>query len=199
MQKNSRSRFVFKKQTFVFHPFIFVTDSVYLTFRYVNAYYSGYIIYNKGTKSKEVAKMSTKKVYSFLSQAFIFSAIMLISNIIATHLPIPMPSSVIGLVILFSLLCLKVIKLEQVESLGTALTGIIGFLFVPSGISVINSLGVMGQYFIQILTVIVVATVILLAVTGLFAQFILGKDEKETEDTKELKVVNKGRKHGKVA
>ncbi len=94
------------------------------------------------------------------------------------------------LVILFSLLCLKVIKLEQVESLGTALTGIIGFLFVPSGISVINSLGVMGQYFVQILTVIVVATVILLAVTGLFAQFILGKDEKETEDTKELKVVN---------
>ncbi|GAB6616243.1 antiholin-like murein hydrolase modulator LrgA [Bacillus cereus] len=143
--------------------------------------------------------MSTKKVYSFLSQAFIFSAIMLISNIIATHLPIPMPSSVIGLVILFSLLCLKVIKLEQVESLGTALTGIIGFLFVPSGISVINSLGVMGQYFVQILTVIVVATVILLAVTGLFAQFILGKDEKETEDTKELKVANKGRKHGKVA
>ncbi|EDX66766.1 antiholin-like murein hydrolase modulator LrgA [Bacillus cereus] len=143
--------------------------------------------------------MSTKKVYSFLSQAFIFSAIMLISNIIATHLPIPMPSSVIGLVILFSLLCLKVIKLEQVESLGTALTGIIGFLFVPSGISVINSLGVMGQYFVQILTVIVVATVILLAVTGLFVQFILGKDEKETEDTKELKVVNKGRKHGKVA
>ena len=83
--------------------------------------------------------MSTKKVYSFLSQAFIFSAIMLISNIIATHLPIPMPSSVIGLVILFSLLCLKVIKLEQVESLGTALTGIIGFLFtVPPGKSCSN-------------------------------------------------------------
>lgn len=57
----------------------------------------------------------------------------------------------------------------------------------------------MSQYFIQILIVIVVATVILLAVTGLFAQFILGKDDKEIKDTKELKVVNKGRKHGKVA
>ncbi|MGE6402731.1 antiholin-like murein hydrolase modulator LrgA [Bacillus cereus] len=149
--------------------------------------------------------MSTKKVYGFLSQIFVFSAIMLVSNIISTHLPIPMPSSVIGLVVLFSLLCLKVIKLEQVESLGTALTGIIGFLFVPSGISVINSLGVMSQYFVQILTVIVVATIILLAVTGLFAQLILGKDDKETKDTKdtkdtkELKVVNKGSKHGKVA
>ncbi|HEK9100877.1 antiholin-like murein hydrolase modulator LrgA [Bacillus pfraonensis] len=143
--------------------------------------------------------MSTKKVYSFLSQAFVFSVIMFVSHIIATHLPIPMPSSVIGLVILFSLLCLKVIKLEQVESLGTALTGIIGFLFVPSGISVINSLGVMGQYFVQIITVIVVATIILLAVTGLFAQLILGKEEKETTDTKQLDVAHKGRKHGKVA
>ncbi|EMA6343387.1 antiholin-like murein hydrolase modulator LrgA [Bacillus cytotoxicus] len=143
--------------------------------------------------------MSTKKVYSFLSQAFIFSAIMLVSHMIASHLPIPMPSSVIGLVILFSLLCLKVIKLEQVESLGTALTGIIGFLFVPSGISVINSLGVMGQYFVQIITVIVVATVILLAVTGLFAQFILGKDGKEPVDTKQLDTLGKGHKHGKVA
>ncbi|ABS24141.1 antiholin-like murein hydrolase modulator LrgA [Bacillus cytotoxicus] len=143
--------------------------------------------------------MSTKKVYSFLSQAFIFSAIMLVSHMIASHLPIPMPSSVIGLVILFSLLCLKIIKLEQVESLGTALTGIIGFLFVPSGISVINSLGVMGQYFVQIITVIVVATVILLAVTGLFAQFILGKGGKEPIDTKQLDTLGKGHKHGKVA
>ncbi|EJS65923.1 murein hydrolase transporter LrgA [Bacillus cereus] len=143
--------------------------------------------------------MSTKKVYGFLSQIFVFSAIMLVSNIISTHLPIPMPASVIGLVVLFSLLCLKVIKLEQVESFGTALTGIIGFLFVPSGISVINSLGVMSQNFVQILTVIVVATIILLAVTGLSAQLMLGKDDKETKDTKELKVVNKGRKHGKVA
>ena len=49
------------RSAFVFHPFIFVTDSVYLTFRYVNAYSGGYILYNKGTKSKEVAKMSTKK------------------------------------------------------------------------------------------------------------------------------------------
>ena len=57
----------------------------------------------------------------------------------------------------------------------------------------------MGQYFVQIITVIVVATIILLAVTGLFAQFILGKDEKETTDIKQLDVVNKGRKHGKVA
>ncbi|ARF68303.1 hypothetical protein B7C51_11510 [Paenibacillus larvae subsp. pulvifaciens] len=123
--------------------------------------------------------MSTKKAVGFLTQAFIFSVIMLVSHIITALLPIPMPASVIGLVLLFVLLCLKVVKLEQVESFGAALTGIIGFLFVPSGISVMNSLGVMQQFGLQIILVIFAATAILLAVTGLFSQMILGKRSME--------------------
>ncbi|PJZ00288.1 antiholin-like murein hydrolase modulator LrgA [Bacillus vallismortis] len=117
--------------------------------------------------------MSAKKVYGFLTQAFIFAVIMLISNMIAAIVPIPIPASVVGLVLLFLLLCLKVIKLEQVETLGTSLTSLIGFLFVPSGISVMNSLGVMQQYGLQIVLVILLATIILLGATGLFSQLIL--------------------------
>ncbi|MBG9768998.1 antiholin-like murein hydrolase modulator LrgA [Bacillus vallismortis] len=117
--------------------------------------------------------MSAKKVYGFLTQAFIFAVIMLISNMIAAIVPIPIPASVVGLALLFLLLCLKVIKLEQVETLGTSLTSLIGFLFVPSGISVMNSLGVMQQYGLQIVLVILLATIILLGATGLFSQLIL--------------------------
>lgn len=117
--------------------------------------------------------MSRRKVFGFLTQAFIFAVIMLVSNGIAGMLPIPIPASVIGLVLLFTLLCTKVIKLEQVESLGTALTSLIGFLFVPSGISVMNSLGVMQEYGLLIVFVIFLATVILLGATGLFSQLIL--------------------------
>lgn len=81
---------------------------------------------------------------------------------------------------------MKVIKLEQVETLGTSLTSLIGFLFVPSGISVMNSLGVMQQYGLQIVLVILLATIILLGATGLFSQLILslsGK-RKSTADMK---------------
>ncbi|MDP4525411.1 antiholin-like murein hydrolase modulator LrgA [Bacillus halotolerans] len=117
--------------------------------------------------------MSAKKVYGFLTQAFIFAVVMLVSNMISAFVPIPIPASVVGLVLLFLLLCLKVIKLEQVETLGASLTSLIGFLFVPSGISVMNSLGVMQQYGLQIVLVILLATIILLGATGLFSQLIL--------------------------
>lgn len=120
--------------------------------------------------------MSAKKVYGFLYQAFIFSVIMLVSNFISSKLPFPMPASVVGLILLFTLLSLKIVKLEQVETLGTSLTSLISFLFVPSGISVINSLGIMEKSGVQIVLVIVIATITLLAITGLFAQLLVGKN-----------------------
>lgn len=112
--------------------------------------------------------MSATKVYGFLSQAFIFATVMFVSNLISMYLPIPMPASVIGLVLLFVLLTTKIVKLEQVEQLGTSLTGLISFLFVPSGISVIQSLGVMQEVGVQVVGVIIIATIMLLATTGLF-------------------------------
>lgn len=56
-----------------------------------------------------------------------------------------MPASVIGLVLLFVLLCTGAVKLGEVEKVGTTLTNNIGLLFVPAGISVVNSLGVISQ------------------------------------------------------
>ncbi|PRS31264.1 antiholin-like murein hydrolase modulator LrgA [Bacillus pumilus] len=133
--------------------------------------------------------MSATKVYGFLSQAFIFATVMFVSNLISMYLPIPMPASVIGLVLLFVLLTTKVVKLEQVEQLGTSLTGLISFLFVPSGISVIQSLGVMQEVGVQVVGVIIIATIMLLAATGLFTQLLMQLSEKpqKRKETKESK------------
>ncbi|MDG0766502.1 antiholin-like murein hydrolase modulator LrgA [Bacillus halotolerans] len=143
--------------------------------------------------------MSAKKVYGFLTQAFIFAVIMLVSNMIAAFVPIPIPASVVGLVLLFLLLCLKVIKLDQVETLGASLTSLIGFLFVPSGISVMNSLGVMQQYGLQIVLVILLATIILLGATGLFSQLILTlSGKRKTADDIKVKTVQPPQKKNEL-
>lgn len=45
--------------------------------------------------------METKKIYTFLQQAFVFAFIMLLANLIVGILPFPMPASVMGLILLF--------------------------------------------------------------------------------------------------
>lgn len=141
--------------------------------------------------------METKKIYSFLQQAFVFALIMLLANFIVGVLPFPMPASVMGLILLFIALCLKIVKLEQVEALGTSLTGLISFLFVPSGISVINSLGIMGQYGLQIVLIIIIATTILLAITGWTATALLNLKKKQTFSWNGLKRRLYVKKHSK--
>ena len=132
-----------------------------------------------------------KKVYSFLQQAAVFAIIMLIANGLAFISPIPMPASVIGMVLLFIGLCTKVVKLEQVEGLGNSLSTVITFLFVPSGISLVNSLGIMQKFGVQIVFVILVATLALLAKTGWTGAFLLhmkdARKEKEPAATKKAK------------
>ena len=47
-------------------------------------------------------------------------------------LPLPVPASVYGLVLLLAALTTGVVKLEQVKETGTYLTGIFPLLFVPA-------------------------------------------------------------------
>ena len=47
-------------------------------------------------------------------------------------LPLPVPASVYGLVLLLAALTAGVVKLEQVKETGTYLTGIFPLLFVPA-------------------------------------------------------------------
>lgn len=133
-----------------------------------------------------------KKVYSFLQQAFIFALIMLLANGIARILPIPVPASVIGMILLFVGLCTKLIKLEQVESLSNSLSRVITFLFVPSGISLVNSLDIMQHYGLQILFVILVATLALLAATGWTGAFLLHIKDNREPSTGSFHAENKG-------
>lgn len=115
----------------------------------------------------------TAKAYSFLHQVLVISIILLISKIIESFIPIPMPASVIGLVLMFIALSTGIIKLGEVEGMGTALTNNIGFLFVPAGISVINSLGILSKSPILIILLIIISTVLLLLCTGFVSQILV--------------------------
>ena len=80
---------------------------------------------------------------------------------------IPLPSSIIGLLLLTLLLKLKVIRLEWVRSISDFLVGNIGFFFVPPGVAVMLYFDLIKAELWPILTASVVSTVLVLAVTSL--------------------------------
>lgn len=127
--------------------------------------------------------MTNNKTYNFFHQVIVISVILLISKIIESFMPIPMPASVIGLVLLFICLCTGIVKLGQVERVGTALTDNIGLLFVPAGISVVKSLGLISEHPFLIIGLIFISTLLLLLCTGFFSQMIVMTTERKEKST----------------
>ena len=89
------------------------------------------------------------------------------------------PGSVIGMVLLFLALAFKVVKPNKVKKLSTLLPENMGF-FLPAGVGLMNSLGIISQYWVVIVTASVVSTILVIASVALIQQK-LGKETDENE------------------
>ena len=100
-------------------------------------------------------------------QTLIYAIVLLISEIISNFIPksFPLPTPMVGLILLYLLLTFHIIKVQWVDSLSAALISIIGFLFVPPGVAVAANLKIIETEGVQLILVIVLSTVILLVVT----------------------------------
>jgi len=133
------------------------------------------------------AQKETKKAQtpSLISQFLIYATILFISHIISVGFSMilpnfPIPTALIGLILLFILLSMGIVKLEQVENISTLLISIIGLLFIPSGISLVSSLDLFKNEGLQIIIVVVLSTIAMLAGVAYATKFVLKISERIT-------------------
>ncbi|MER2041286.1 MAG: CidA/LrgA family protein [Desemzia incerta] len=109
------------------------------------------------------------KIIKQLSWIFLFSLIgEVLSILIASFIAIP--GSVIGLVLLFLALQLNVLKVEQVDEVGTWLTSNMGIFFVPAGVGLMTNFGVLADTWWQLLIIMVVTTILMMIFVGKVVQ-----------------------------
>ena len=81
-----------------------------------------------------------------------------------THIPVP--SSIIGMVLLCAALKAGIVKLRWVDTLATFMVNNLGFFFVPAGIGLMNCLGIIADQWVPIVCATVISTILIIAVTG---------------------------------
>ena len=89
------------------------------------------------------------------------------------------PGSVIGM-LLFLALVFKLIKPAKVKKISTVLTENMGLFFLPAGVGLMTSLGIITQYWAVIVTASVVSTILVIASVALIQQK-LGKEDGNDE------------------
>jgi len=107
-----------------------------------------------------------------LRQLCIILSILFIGNFINKIFGLPIPGNVIGMIILLLCLLMGVIKLEMIDMISKFLLDNLAFFFIPAGIGLINSLDIIKDNWIAILSITSISTIIVIAVTGLTVQFL---------------------------
>lgn len=79
---------------------------------------------------------------------------------------IPVPSSIIGMLLLTLSLKAGVVKPRHIENVSNFLVRNLGFFFVPAGIGLMNCLGLIADQWLPIAGASIGSTVVIIAVTG---------------------------------
>ncbi len=117
----------------------------------------------------------------YLRQLCIILAITCAAELLHHFIPLPVPASIYGLVLMFCLLLAGVIKPAQVKETADLLIEIMPVMFIPAAAGLAESWSVLQPILVPALIAVLAVTVLVIAATGLTAQAFTGKEEKGDE------------------
>ena len=115
----------------------------------------------------------------YLKEFFIIILISFIGELLNLLIPLPIPSSVYGLVIMFTCLCLKIIKLDNIHKTSKFLIEIMPLMFIPAGVGLMTSFADLKSILLEVTVITIVTTILVMAVTGIIAQLMTRKKDKD--------------------
>lgn len=110
---------------------------------------------------------------NYVKQFCIILAFSFAGEILNRLIPLPVPSSIYGLLLMFLSLEFKIIKVEHINEVSKFLLGIMSIFFVPSSVGIINALPLMKKYGIQFAIIGIASTVIVFGITGQVTQLLM--------------------------
>ena len=109
----------------------------------------------------------------YLRQLLIILLFSFIGEVLHALIPIQMPASIYGLVLLFIALLTGLIKLPQVHETARFLIEIMPLMFIPAGVGLIDSWSELKPILVPVIILLIVSTVLVMGVSGQVTQQIM--------------------------
>lgn len=117
----------------------------------------------------------------YLFQFMIIALISLIGEMLSFLIPLPIPASIYGIVILLFLLMSGRLKVESIKAVSSFLIAIMPVMFIPAGVGLMNSFSLLADSLAAYIVILVVSTVAVMAVSGRVTQHVIQKQNREDD------------------
>lgn len=120
-----------------------------------------------------------------ITQLFWIFTFAFLGDVVSAIIPIAIPGSVIGMVLLFVALHFHWIEMEQVDEAGNWLTSNMGILFVPAGVALMTNFDILSQYWWQLIIIVLVSLSLMIWFVGIVVQTVKRRLEKKNTGSME--------------
>lgn len=114
----------------------------------------------------------------YVRQFWIILLVSAIGEVLHVLIPLPIPASVYGLVLMLAALISGIVKLGQVKETADFLVEIMPVMFIPAGVGLLTSWGMLKPVCVPIVLIVVITTVVVMVVTGRVTQAVIRRDRK---------------------
>ena len=121
----------------------------------------------------------------YLRQFMMILLVSFVGELLKYAIPLPVPASIYGLVILFILLETGVLKLDAVKDTAIFLIEIMPLMFIPAGVGLIESWGDLSNMLVEVTVITVVSTVLVMGVSGKVTELVLKHSARKKGETKD--------------
>lgn len=102
----------------------------------------------------------------YLKQLMIILIAYFLGVVMQLALNLPIPGTVLGLIILFLALSFGIVKTEMIEDICEVLISHMSFLFVPAGVGLITSVDILKNNALSFSVIIIISTIVVWIVTA---------------------------------
>lgn len=123
-----------------------------------------------------------------LYQFGVILAVTFVGELLYALLPLPIPASIYGLIVMLICLGTKVVKLSQVKIAADFLIDIMLPMFIPAAVGLIVVWGDLKEILIPVVVITCLSTVIVMVCTGKVTQTLIRRKQK-TGEMKDERVI----------
>lgn len=108
----------------------------------------------------------------YVKQFLIIIGISFVGEVIHSFIPLPIPASIYGMILLFVLLELHIIKPEQIRETCLFMIQAMPIMFIPAGVGLLEKWGYVSNIWLPLVVTLIVSTAVVMAVSGWVTQLV---------------------------
>lgn len=117
----------------------------------------------------------------YVIQFLIIAAFAFIGELLHWFIPLPIPASIYGIVLLFIALELKWVKVSDIREVSSFLIAVMPIMFIPAAAGLMESWSAVKSSVWEYALITIVSTFVVMGVSGAVTQFVIWRGKKNEQ------------------